>query len=270
MSAGLKRAEAPAVQLFLNRLTLRSVLTEAEQEAILTLPFEVATYRANHDFVRQAQLTDHACLIAEGLVGRFGQTAAGKRQIIAFHIPGDMADLHSVVAPHAVSALQALTNVSILRSPHAALRDVASKFPAIGHAFWRDGIVDSGLIAQGMVNLGVRDAGGRMAHMFCEMGIRYEQIGQGTKLEYPFPATQNHIGDALGLTPIHVNRTLRALREDGVVTMAARMVTVHDWDRLKRRAEFDSNYLQLEPVDFHRHGAETAARAPIEARRTYG
>lgn len=252
MPAGVTRAEAPAVHLFLERLLRRSALAGAEQDAILALPYEVATYRPNRDFVSQGQLTEHACLVAAGLVGRFAQTASGDRQIIAFHIPGDMADLHSVVAPRAVSPLQALTSATILRFPHGALRAAAFKHPAIAHAFWRDGIVDSGVIAQSVVNLGVRDAAGRMAHLFCEMGIRYEQIREGSRTRYRFPATQNHIADALGLTPIHVNRTLRALREGGLVTMASREVTIHDWDRLTQRAEFDTDYLQLNRVDFHR------------------
>ena len=92
------------LQQFLDRLTSRSVLTEEEQQAILNLPGHAEHVRSNRDFVRLNERVDHACLIVEGIVGRFGQNLDGKRQITAFHLPGDMADLHSVVQPAATSA----------------------------------------------------------------------------------------------------------------------------------------------------------------------
>lgn len=196
--ASLKRAGVPAVQLFLERLVRRSVLDVEEREAILSLPVETQKVGANRDFVGYGQRTDHACLVADGLAVRFAQTATGDRQIIAFHIPGDMADLHSVVAPEATSALQALTRTTILRIPHEALRVLAEHYPAIAQAFWRDAIVDVGVIAQSLVNLGRRDAAGRLAHLFCEMSLRYGQIGQSAEGCYVFPATQAHIADAAG------------------------------------------------------------------------
>jgi CRP-like cAMP-binding protein len=254
MPAAAKRAGATPVQMFLSRLLRRSVLTGAEQDAILTLPFDAMIVGANRDFVGMGQKTDHACLVSDGLIGRFAQTGAGDRQIIAFHIPGDMVDLQSVVTPHAISPLQALTSATIIRIPHTALRAIATDYPAIAHAFWRDTQVDHGIVCQSLVNLGRRDAASRVAHLLCEMGIRYEQIGQGTQTRYIFPATQNHIADALGLTPIHVNRTLRVLRENGLVTMASKEVTILDWDRLAKRAEFDPSYLQCGQVDLHDPG----------------
>lgn len=257
----IKRAGASPVQLFLGRLLRRSVLTEEEQAAILGLPVEEATYGPNRDFVAQGQRVDRACLVAEGLAARFAQTANGDRQIIAFHIPGDMADLHSVVAPSAASALQALTRTTILRIPHSALRAVAARYPAVAQAFWRDAIVDVGIIAQSLVNLGRRPAVGRLAHLYCEMAVRYEQIGECADGRYRFPATQAHIGDALGLTSIHVNRTLKTLRTEGLVDIAEKEVRVLDWDGLAARADFDLNYLQLEPIDFHGADAAKSARA---------
>lgn len=248
--APLKRPADAPVQLFLARLLRRSVLTGEEQEAILRLPTEAWTVGANRDFVAQGQETDRACLIASGLTARFAQTANGARQIVAFHIPGDMADLHSVVTTRAVSALQALTQSTILRIPHKALRDVASRYPAVAQAFWRDTILDVGVVVQSLVNLGRRDAAGRLAHLYCEMGIRYGQIGQNDGGRYRFPATQAHVADALGLTAIHVNRTVRLLREEGLIEIEGKEVRVLDWDGLAARAEFDDNYLQLDPLDF--------------------
>lgn len=87
----------PNLQRFLDRLTSRSVLSEPEQQAILNLPAHAAQVRANRDFVRLGEIVDHACVIVEGVAGRFGQTFQGARQITALHVAGEMADLHSVV-----------------------------------------------------------------------------------------------------------------------------------------------------------------------------
>ena len=112
---------APDLQLFLNRLTIRSVLSEEERQAILNLPTRVSQIDANRDFVRIGERVDHCCLIVEGMLGRFGQTSEGARQITALHLPGDIADLHSVVRPVGTSAIQALSTTTVLRISHEEL-----------------------------------------------------------------------------------------------------------------------------------------------------
>lgn len=129
---------------FLDRLLMRSVLTEQEQNAVLDLPCHFAEVKANRDFVGLRQITDHASLVVAGIVGRFDQCRDGSRQITAVHLPGDMANLHSVVEPEATSALQALSATTILRLPHSAIRAAAARLPALAEALWRDSMVDAG------------------------------------------------------------------------------------------------------------------------------
>ena len=234
------------LQLFLNRLTRRSRLTAEEAAAILNLPTKASQVATNRDFVRVGDEVDHACLVVEGLVGRFGQNADGGRQITSLHIPGDMADLHSVVQPCAASALQALTTTTILRVPHIALRAVAARYPAVAEALWRDCMVDAAILSEWVVNVGRRDSRARAAHLLCEMAVRYEEIGFVRGEEFPFPATQTHIADALGLTPVHVNRTLMHLRGEGLIELGRTTVLIRDWDELARLGDFDPRYLELE------------------------
>lgn len=234
----------PDLQPFLNRLTRRSVLSATEQQAILNLPTHAAQVRANHDFVRLGEVVSHACVIVDGIAGRFGQNADGERQITALHIAGDAADLHSVVQPKSASALQALSTVTLVRVPHQALRAIAGQYPAIAEAFWRDCVVDASVISQWVVNVGRRDAKVRIAHLLCEMAVRYQIDVQSDAILFEFPLTQVHIADATGLTSVHVNRTLMSLRDDGVVFLAQRMVHILDWAGLARLGEFDAGYLQ--------------------------
>ena len=238
----------PDLQRFLNRLTSRSILTQEEQQAVLELPCHAAQARTNVDFVRLDERVDHACLIVDGIVGRFGQDRDGNRQITTFHIAGDMADLHSVVLPVATSALQALSPTTIVRIPHGAIRAVAARYPALAEAFWRDCIVDSAVIAQWVVNVGRRDARERISHVLCEMGVRIIGAATGDQaVVFDLPITQTHLADATGLTPVHVNRTLQALRADGLVSWAARKpVHIPNWDALVRAGEFDRGYLSTD------------------------
>ena len=231
---------------FLERLLTRSVLTAEERCAVLDLPTRADQVSANRDFVHLDQTLQHSCIVVKGLVGRFGQTSQGARQITALHIAGDAPDLHSVVQPKAGSALQALTTTTIVRVPHAALRAVAARYPAIAEAFWRDSVVDAAVLSQWVVNVGRRDARTRMAHLLCEMASRFKARLTDNRASFPFPITQVHLADATGLTPVHVNRTLKCLKELGLMTMNRQWVQISDWKALARMGEFHAGYLQID------------------------
>jgi CRP-like cAMP-binding protein len=245
------------LQTFADRLALHSGLDSDERRAVAALPAHAAQVQANRDFVRLGEKVDHACYIVEGLVGRFEQNREGVRQIAAVHIPGDMADLHSVVAPEAGSALQALTVTTILRVPHDALRALARKYPRIAEAFWRECVADAAILAEWVVNVGRRNALARMSHLLCELACRCEATGQSSRLDFQFAGTQNQLADMLGLTSVHVNRTLRVLKENKMVASDGRRVRILDWEELARLGEFNADYLKVRGT--HRQPATIAA-----------
>ena len=238
-------SSARALEKFVAKLCRRSRLDEAQRRLLLDLPCQVIEVGTNRDFVRLREKVSHACLVASGLAGRFGQTKDGARQIAALHLPGDMADLHSVVVPEASSALQALAPSTIVRVPHSALKEAAAQHPAIAEAFWRECVVDAAVMAEAVLSLGRRNALSRMAHLLCEQICRHNLSASPILFDIPFPATQMHLGDVLGLTAVHVNRTLRSLREHGAATLAHRRIQVRDWQRLVALGDFDPHYLQL-------------------------
>lgn len=244
--------QRPNLQPFLDRLTSRSVLTAEEQQAVLNLSGQAEQVTANRDFVPLGKRVDHACLIVAGIVGRFDQNGEGTRQITAMHIPGDMCDLHSVVQPMATSALQALSVATILRIPHAAIRGVASRYPALAEAFWRDCMVDAAILAEWVVNVGRRDAKTRVAHLLCEMATRLHAHANRNDFVFDLPVTQMQLAEATALTAVHVNRTLQSLRADGLVEWHQRVIRLPRWDALVDRAEFDPAYLQTQVRPEHR------------------
>jgi CRP-like cAMP-binding protein len=228
---------------YLRRLSSHSPLTSADRHAILALRAESEQVASHRDIVRPGQLVTKACYVVDGLVGRYDQMRDGQRQITALHLPGDMCDLHSVVLPMARWSLTAVSRVSILRIPHADIQRLADESPSLGLAFWRDTAVDAAIIAKWCANLGRKDAGSRIAHLFCEMGLRMELAGLGTRTDYPFRIIQQDLADVVGITAVHLNRTLQGLRELGAVEFRDGRVTITDWQRLVSRAEFDPSYL---------------------------
>jgi CRP-like cAMP-binding protein len=234
-----------ALEKFLKRILSRSRLSSEEQQAILALKGRVSNAAPRVDIVSPGETVDHACLIAEGIAARFDQMRNGLRQITCFHIPGDMSDLHSVVAPTAAWGIAALSPARVVFVPHAGLRELVVTYPCIALAFWRDGTADASILAKWVGNLGRQDARARLAHILCEFGIRMEQAGLGTRTSFDLAITQEQLADAAGLTPVHVNRTLQRLRSEGLIATRSQHIDIPDWERLVDVAEFDPNYLLL-------------------------
>ena len=237
------------LRLLVQRIEARSTISADERAALLGLPATVEVAEAHRDFVRLGENVEHACLIVTGIVARFAQLEDGSRQTIGFYLPGDMIDLYSLMLPRAPSPLQALTRCTIMQIPHGALRALSEKHQNLASALWRDCVVDGQIVAQWLVSVGRRDARSRVAHLLCELAVRYDQIGLLQRGSFPFSVTQEQLADALGLTSVHVNRTLKALREAGLVRLAQREAVIENWSGLANVAGFNARYLYLPGSD---------------------
>jgi CRP-like cAMP-binding protein len=234
-----------ALGRFVSRLSSRSTLSTDERRAVLGLNGLVSEFRARVDIVVPGQHVDYACLIGQGVAARFDQMRNGQRQLTAFHIAGDMCDLHSVVAPTAAWGITSLTPTLVVQVPHVSLQRIIGKFPNLALAFWRDGTADASILAKWLGNLGRQDSRARLAHLLCELGLRMELAGIGRRMAFHLAVTQEQMADALGLTPVHINRTLQRLRAEGLITAQGQQIEILDWGRLTAAAEFDPAYLLL-------------------------
>ena len=239
-----------APDLFIDRLSALSPLPQEARAALSAITGRAQQGRANSDILPVHPQANYACLIIAGLAGRFEQMGDGNRQITALHVVGDMVGLEALAMPDVYFPTQALSTVTVLCIPLAALRSVAADFPSVAQAFWAYSAVSAAVLAKWTANLGRKSAQGRMAHLLCEMGLRIEQGGQGNRLHYTLEATQTQLADALGLTSVHVNRTLRALKVAGLISCKGRVVHIHDWPRLAVLGDFCADYLQIksEPI----------------------
>src|SRR3954469_557725 len=126
-----------------------------------------------------------------------------------------------------------LSACKVMFIPHETVRDLVRRCPRIGDAFWRETLIDGAVFREWMLCLGRREAHGRMAHLLCELYVRLKAVGLTNGDGYAFPLTQAEWGDALGLSTVHVNRTLQDLRGAGLITLRNGSVAVLDWDRLR-------------------------------------
>jgi CRP-like cAMP-binding protein len=135
---------------------------------------------------------------------------------------------------------------TVLEVPHDRIRSIAAEHPGVAEALWRDCIADESILSKWVVNVGHKEALPRLAHFLCEMAVRYERIGRGSKKSFPLPITQVDLGEAIGLTSVHVNRMIRDLRMQSVVEIHGGIVTIHDWGKLCSIGEFDTTYMLLD------------------------
>lgn len=219
--------------------------TEEERRALLNLPFSIKSLPQHADIVSDGDRPTQCALILEGFTCRYKLTHAGKRQIMSFHIPGDIPDLQSLyieVMDHGIGAVAPSTVGYI---PHDAIRDLIRRYPAIAATFWRDTLIDAAVFRQWMMGIGRRSAHGRIAHLLCELTTRFRAIGAAADYSLDLPITQVDIADSLGLTPVHVNRVLQELRRDDLIELRRGHLRIKNWDRLSEVAEFDPTYLHL-------------------------
>jgi CRP-like cAMP-binding protein len=229
--------------LLIRKLERLAKLNDDDRNAISTLPFNIAEAAAGTHLVREGDRPTDCCLLLKGYACRYKLTSQGGRQIVSFHIPGDMLDLQHLMLTRADHSVSTITNATVAWVSVASLRHLLETRPAVNEALWRDALIDASIFREWVLNVGRRDGKSRVAHMLCEFAARREAVGLGSIERFELPMSQDEIADATGMTPIHVNRMLQALAEDGVIARNKRHVHILDWDGLKHAADFDPAYL---------------------------
>jgi CRP-like cAMP-binding protein len=219
----------------------------AEEEAALRDSFaEFREVAAGRVIVRSGILLNESILLVDGLACRYKDLADGQRQIMELHVAGDFVDLHSFLLKRLEHNVGALTPVRLAAVPHDRLRKITEDYPHLARLLWFSTLLDSAIHRERILSVGRRSALARIAHLLCELYVRLEMVGLASEHRFSLPLTQADLADANGLTAVHVNRMLKKLRDDELVTYRGGEVVIHDWDRLQRIAEFSPSYLFLE------------------------
>jgi CRP-like cAMP-binding protein len=226
---------------------IESVFTLADDErhALQTLPMQMVAIKADQDIVREGDAPSRSCLILSGFACTYKVTVQGKRQIVSFNLPGDIPDLPSLHLKVIDNSIGTISPCSVGFITHDDLRDICERYPRLASAFWRETLIDGAIFREWVLNVGRREAYTRMAHVFCELLTRLRAVGLVEDHACDLPITQGEFADAIGVTPVHVNRVLHQLRADGLIELKGDRLTVYDWDKLKEVGEFDPTYLHL-------------------------
>lgn len=228
------------------KLEYRVKLDQSDQAAILALPFRVKTMRAHQYVVHERELATHSCLMLAGYSVRSKIVGKGQRQILAIHMKGEMVDLQNSLLKVADHSVQMLTAGKVALIPREEIVRLTIQRPTVALAMWIDTLVDASIFREWIANIGRRNARARVAHLLCEFALRLKVAGLGDENHYDLPMTQEQIGDATGLTAVHVNRTLKALEEEGLIQrLHARSIEIGDWRKLVAAGDFSRAYLHL-------------------------
>lgn len=239
-------AEAGLLDGLLLKLRARDLISREEEAVLLSAVAEVREVTQGRVLVR-AGVTVHDCtLLVDGIVARYKDLADGQRQILELHLPGDFLDLHSFLLKRLEHHVGSVTPVRLAIVPHDRLRAITEEHPHLARMLWFSTLLDGAIHRERILSVGRRSALSRVAHLLCELHVRLEVVGLAKDFRFQLPITQADIADATGLTSVHVNRMLRQLRDEDLLTFRGGEVVIHQWEPLQRVAEFNPGYLYLE------------------------
>ena len=243
------------MNLFTRKLEAFAPLSEADKRCLDATIQPTHEIGSRMDLIHEGDTPEAVHLILDGFACRYKMLPDGRRQIIAYLVPGDFCDLHIFILKamdHSIATLSRCTVVKILRPQILELLDR----PAIARAMWWATLVDESILREWLVSVGGRPAEERIGHLLCELLLRLQTVGLTTQNTYELPITQTELADTVGLSSVHVNRVLQRLRDDGLITFKSKSLVILDVKRLKTVSGFNPNYLHLANRDVK---AETGA-----------
>ncbi len=255
LAAGLDRHHQP--RHFLRRhvraraMTNRFIeklrgLAELSSDGVRAL--ELATsqpraFRPREDLIREGDQPGPVFIVLKGWAIRYKVLPSGSRQIMAFLMPGDACDLHIGMLAEMDHSIQTVTQAEVVKIEGAAMDELMAAHPSIARAMYVAQLVDEGTLRAWIVSLGRRSSAERAAHLLLELYIRGVRAGFARQNQIDFPLSQAVLADALGMTPVHINRILQDFRRTGAVELQRGILRIHDPATLTRISGFDDSYL---------------------------
>lgn len=230
-----------AAQILLDRLGRLVELSAADQAVVRALPWSVSDVRRFRDILSLGERPNYVYLIVSGWAARYSLRANGSRRITGFMLPGDFCGIHAVSDAAMDHAVVALTDCEVARIQKPIIEEAVQAAPAIGTALWRAKLIDEAILRVWLLNS--QDAGQALAHLLCELHARADAIGVVDGGRFHVPLTQEHIGDALGITAVHTNRMVKQLRLQGLAELVQGEVIIPDVEALRRACGFNPAYL---------------------------
>lgn len=236
----------PAAAPFLAKIGLHTELTPAEAAALAGVVTRPVAWPAGAVLAVAGDPLDTATVVLDGVAARAKHLPDGRRQILSLLLPGDIVDAHASVLRRRDDALEAVSAVTAAIVPQSRIHAVGAEHPRLHEAFLREAMIEASVAREWVLSLGRRTAPEALAHLICELCVRFDGVGLARDGRYPFPLKQQHLADCLGLSLIHLNRVVQQLRAGGLIRVERRTLTVPDPAALRALAHFRPDYLHFD------------------------
>lgn len=233
------------IELLVRNLNARDQLDAAEIATLTRIVGRERTVAVGQDIVAEGSRPAESTVLLDGIAARYRVLEDGKRQITALQVPGDFVDLHAFMLKTMDHGVIALSKCKVATASHKDLATVTETRPHLTRMLWLSTVIDGAIHREWIVAMGRRSKKAHLAHLICELFTRLGLVGLVEGDSFHLPLSQAEVADALGVSLVHLNKTLQLLRSDGVVRWADRRITVLQWDRLVEIGEFDDAYLNL-------------------------
>ncbi|WP_018259746.1 Crp/Fnr family transcriptional regulator [Methylobacterium sp. WSM2598] len=222
--------------------------------------------RARDDVIHEGDAPQFINLVLDGWACRYKTLEDGRRQILSYLLPGDICDFGAPVLREMDHSIGAITAVTLAEITFDAAGQLLTAHPRLMRAFCWDALTAAAIQREWTVNIGQRTAFERLGHLLCELYVRMRAVGLTRGASCDLPLTQGEIADTIGLSVVHVNRTLQELRNTGFITLGGRELTIHRLDALERVVLFNRNYLHLSREGRHLDGPDEPSTLPDATR----
>lgn len=236
-----------ALQCMLDRLLVHSPIPDEDHRSLESLPIDERLFEPGSFIIREGDFPREILILMSGFCIRHKISKDGYRQIVGVNIPGDIINLQNLCLDESDHNVQMLTRSIVAAVLKDKVRILLNSRVAIGAAFLAASLVESSIYREWILNNGRRDSRTRIGHLLCELAVRLEVGGMGSGQAYDLPMTQEQLGDAVGITAVHVNRSLKALARDGLINQVGRRISFPNWNRLKDEVGFNARYLYVRP-----------------------
>lgn len=232
-------------------------LSDQDEAEIERLGIDVRSHKAKRDLIKEGDRPDHVFLLIDGWACRYKILPDGRRQIVAYLLPGDLCDVQIFILRQMDHSIGLISDAKVAAIPKEKMLRIFEENGRVARALWWSTLTDEAVLREWLANIGQRDAYGRVAHLLAELWLRLRMVGLTQDGAVDLPITQTDLGDTLGLTPVHVNRTLQRLRGEGLIDLSRGRLHIPDVPKLMAATRFEANYLHLD-----RASSETARTPP--------
>lgn len=219
-------------------------LTPSEIELLTTLEQDPVRFPKHTVVWNERDEESHFYTVKSGWACAYHNLEDGSRQILDVFVPGDIIGLRECAFRHRLVSLVTLTEAELCPFPQERLGLVFAQSTRLSNLFFVISAADQAILLQRLINLGRRNALHKLAHFLVEICERLNRTCAEVEEGYPLPFSQAVLGDILGLSAVHVNRTYKILKEKGLIGHKHQAIRVLDLKGLKELAGFDPAYLK--------------------------